>query len=199
MATKVPQNVLDSVWGSVSAEWRQHDNGKGWVYKTARVDPTVYLHPTSIVSGNAQVSGNALVYDDAQVYGKAQVSGNAQVHGDARVAGNAQVSGDARVSGNAQVYGDAWVYGKAQVSGDAWVFSPLYIQGTRHAVTLCSHKQIAIGCHIHDITEWQKKYRAIGRMEGYTPAQIKEYGAYIVLLAAAAKVAIKAAKVKPAV
>ena len=163
MATKVPQNVLDSVWGSVSADWRQHDNGKGWVYKTARVDPTVYLHPTSIVFGNAQVCG------------------------------------DARVYGNARVYDNAWVYDNDWVSGNAWVFSPLYIQGTRHAVTLCSHKQIAIGCHIHDITEWQKKYRAIGRMEGYTPAQIKEYGAYIVLLAAAAKVAIKAAKVKPAV
>jgi len=154
---KVPQNVLDSVWGSTSSDWHQHDNGKGWVYKTAHVDATVYLHPTSIVYGDAQVSGNAQVY------------------------------GDARVSGNARVY------------GDAWVFSPLYIQGTRHAVTLCSHKQIAIGCHVHDITEWQKKYRAIGKMEGYTPAQIKEYGAYIVLLAAAVKVAIKVAKANPAV
>ena len=157
MTIKVPQNVLDSVWGSVAADWHQHENGKGWVYKTAHVDSTVYLHPTSIVSGNA------------------------------------------RVSGNAWVYGNAWVSGNARVCGDAWVFSPLYIQGTRHAVTLCSHKQIAIGCHIHDITEWQKKYRAIGKMEGYTPAQIEEYGTYITLLAKAAKVAVKAAKANLAV
>ena len=138
MTIKVPQNVLDSVWGSTAADWHQHNNGKGWVYKTAHVDESVYLHPTSIVYGNAWVYGNA------------------RVHGD------------------------------ASVSGNAWVFSPLYIQGSRHAITLCSHTQIAIGCHVHDIAEWQKRYKAIGKMEGYTPAQIEEYGTYITLLAKAA-------------
>ncbi len=93
MTTKVPQNVLDSVWDSTSADWHQHDNGKGWVYKTANVDPTVYLHPTSIIYGNAQVSGNARVYDDARVYGNAWVSGDARVYGNAQVYANARVSG----------------------------------------------------------------------------------------------------------
>jgi len=36
-------------------------------------------------------------------------------------------------------------------------------------------------------------------MEGYTPAQIEEYGTYITLLAKAAKVAVKAAKANLAV
>ena len=111
----VPEKVLQSVYGSKSEDWHQHENGKGWVYKTANVSASVYLHPTSIVFGNARV------------------------------------------------YGNAWVYGNARVSGNAQAHSPLYIQGTRHAVTLCSHGQIAIGCHIHDITEWQNHYRAIGK------------------------------------
>ena len=147
----VPKKVLQSVYGSKSEDWHQHENGKGWVYKTANVSASVYLHPTSIIYGDAQVYGNA------------------------------------RVLGDAQVYGDAWVSGDARVSGDAWVSSPLYIQGTRHAVTLCSHRQIAIGCHIHDITEWQKHYRAIGKKEGYTKDQIAEYRAYINLCAKTAK------------
>ena len=145
MTVKVPQNVLDVVYGSVASDWHQHPNGGGWVYKTAKVEESAYLHSTSVVSGNALVFGNARVY------------------------------GDARVSGN------------ARVSGDAWAQSPLYIQGSRHALTLCSHTQIAIGCHVHAIAEWKKTYKAVGKAEGYTPEQIAEYGEYIALFAKAAK------------
>jgi len=172
---EVPPNVLDKVWDSKPADWRQHENGKGWIYKTAHVDATVYLHPTSIVYGNALVSGNAQVSGDALVSGNALVSGDARVYGDALVSGNALVSGDALVSGKALVY------------GDARALSPLYIQGTRHAVTLCSHTQIAIGCHVYDIKDWQKHYRAIGKKNGYSKEQIAEYRAYINLCAKTAK------------
>ena len=145
MTVKVPQNVLDAVYGSTAADWHQHPNGRGWVYKTAKVEESAYLHPTSVVFGDAQVSGNACV------------------------------------SGNAWVYGNAWVF------GDAWTQSPPYIQGSRHALTLCSHTQIAIGCHVHTIAEWKKTYKAVGKAEGYTPEQIAEYGEYIALFAKAAK------------
>ena len=151
---KVPENVLASVYGSVPAEWRQHKNGGGWIYKTATVGESAYLHPTSIVYGNAWVYGNA------------------------------------------QVYGNAWVYGDARVSGDAWEQSPLYIQGSRHALTLCSLTQIAVGCHVHDIPEWLKRFRVIGRSEGYTKEQIAEYGVYLKLLADTAKRLQVAAKKK---
>ena len=113
---------------------------------------------------------------------------------------NLSVHGDAWVYGNAQVYGDARVYGGAQVSGDAWVFPPPYIQGSRHALTLGSLSQIAVGGHIHDIKDWLKTYRAIGKREGYTKEQIAEYGLHLAYLAAIAKrlqaAAKKAAKTK---
>ena len=67
----VPEKVLQSVYGSKSEDWHQHENGKGWVYKTANVSASVYLHPTSIIYGDAQVYGNARVSGDAQVYGDA--------------------------------------------------------------------------------------------------------------------------------
>ena len=104
------------------------------------------------------------------------------------------VCGNARVYGNAWVSGDAQVYGNARVSGDAWVASPPYIQGSRHALTLCSLTQIAIGCHVHDIAEWLKRYRAIGCSEGYTKDQIAEYGLHLSHLAALAKKLQAAAK-----
>jgi hypothetical protein len=92
------------------------------------------------------------------------------------------------------------VYGDARVYGYAWVVSPPYIQGTRHALTLCSLTQIAVGCHVHDITEWLTQYKAIGKREGYTTEQVAEYGRHLAYLAAIAKrlqaAAKKAAKTK---
>ena len=144
-------------------EQHQHKNGGGWVANTAKIEETAYIGPNAQVYGDARVSGNALVYDDARVSGYAQVYGNAQV------------------SGNARVYGDAQVYGNAQVSGDAWENSPLYIQGSRHGITNSSHGKLNIGCIVLTFKEWKKQFRAIGKREGYTPAQIKEYGAIIAL------------------
>jgi len=93
MAEKVPQNVLDTVYGSKPADWHQHKNGGGWVYKTAKVEESAYLHPTSIVYGNARVSGNAQVSGDAWVYGNARVYGNAQVSGNAWVSSPLYIQG----------------------------------------------------------------------------------------------------------
>jgi hypothetical protein len=81
----VPQRVLDSVPGSAAVDWQQHSNGGGWVYKTARVDATVYLHETSIVYGNARVYGNAWAYGNARIYGNARFYGNALAYGNARI------------------------------------------------------------------------------------------------------------------
>ena len=184
---KTIDQILEMFPDTIAEDWTQQEKGKGWKYKTATVESTVHLE--GIVFGSAQVSGNAWVFGDAQVSGTAQVSGdawvygNAWVSGDARVFGDAQVSGDAWVYGDAQVSGDAWVYGDARVYGDAWVLSPLHILGTRHSLTHCKRGYIQIGCHCHRISTWQKRYAEIGEKEGYTDAQIEEYGLYIDLFA----------------
>jgi len=97
----------------------------------------------------------------------------------ATVEATCYISGDARVYGNARLYGDAQVHGDAQVSGDAWEKSPLYIQGTKHAVTNCAFGKISIGCHIHTFIEWIENYKRIGKDNGYTDEEIKEYKAII--------------------
>jgi hypothetical protein len=113
------------------------------------------------LNGGGWVANTAKVADTAYIGSNAQVYGNAQVSGDARVSGDAQVSGDARVSGG------------------AWETSPLYIQGTRHAVTNSSYGFLNIGCIKLSFSEWKKKYRAVGKQQGYTVEQIKEYGTII--------------------
>ena len=86
---------------------------------------------------------------------------------------------NARVYGDAQVSGNAWVQGDAQVFGDAWVETPLFIQGTRHGISNSKHGYLSIGCITLTFAEWKKQFRAIGKREGYTAAQIKEYGFHI--------------------
>ena len=149
---------LQVIFPSATADtWHQHPNGGGWVQNTARVDPSAFVENNALVYGNAWVSGNA------------------------------QVSGNAWVYGNARVYGDAWVSGNARVSGNAWEVSPLYIQGSAHALTVSSYGDITVGCETLTIAEWLKRYRAIGRLHGYTKAQIAEYGEYIKLATKYAK------------
>ena len=103
----------------------------------------------------------------------ANVEATAFVGGNAWVFGNAQVFGDARVSDNARVSGDA------QVFGNAWVETPLFIQGTRHGISNSKHGYLSIGCVTLTFAEWKKQFRAIGKRERYTTAQIKEYGLHI--------------------
>lgn len=47
----------------------------------------------------------------------------------------------------------------------------------------CSPGYIKIGCKIETLETWLKTYKAVGRVNGYTPEQIKEYYEYIKLFA----------------
>ena len=109
------------------------------------------------------------------------VEKESNISGDAWVYGDARVSGDARVYGNAQVSGDAWVSGNAWVYGYAWEKSPLQIQGTKHFINFCAKGKLKIGCHELEINVWVEKFESIGKENGYTEAEIKEYGLYIQL------------------
>jgi len=188
---KTIDQVLDMFPDTTEKDWHQHKNGLGWVANTAKVEESVYIGPyaqvlgNALVLGNARVSGNAQVLDNAQVLGNAQVYGSAWVFGSAQVSGNALVLGDARVYGNARVFGNAQVsdnaqvFGNARVSGNAWEVSPLYIQGSKHSMTLASFTEIAIGCHLHTIKFWKDNCVEIGQAEGYNKAEIEEYTGYI--------------------
>lgn len=205
MDTAVLAKLQSLVPSSAEADWHQHPNGMGWVYKTATAAPTSFIGPGAVVYGNARVSDSAQVFGNARVSGNAKVSnsavvsGNAQVSGRARVFGyaqvsnsavvsdRAQVSGMARVFGYAQVFGYARVSDRAQVSGMArvydgiWNQSPLYIQGTRHALTHCAPRTVMVGCRRFYLPTWRETYEAVGRESGYSEAEIAEYALYLEL------------------
>jgi len=185
----------------VSGNAQIYDNA--WVCNNAKVCDNAQVCANSWVYNSAQISGSALlldnaqVYNNAQVYDKAQITGGAHIFGHAKVYGNAQVFDDAVVYGRALVYGraivchSAHVYGKAsaydfaKILGNShvldgkWGKAPLYIQGTRHSLSVASYSKLAIGCEIHPVKWWLEHYKETGEANGYTPDEIREYGYHI--------------------
>ncbi len=107
-----------------SSKGAPHENGGGFVAKTAKVSDSVYVGPNAMVLGNARVTGNAVIDDYAVVMG------NAQVKDDAVIDGCAVVAGDARVTDNAHVGDFAVVCGNANISDDGQVIESAYVSGT---------------------------------------------------------------------
>ena len=60
--------------------------------------------------------------------------------------------------------------------------SPLAVQGSRHLATNGESGKIQIGCHVKTFRQWQLHYAEIGKVEGYTEAEIEEYGKIIEFL-----------------
>lgn len=109
-------------------------------------------------------------------FGEGPVEAHQHVNGGGWVADTAYVAPKAYVGPGAWVSGGARVSGEARVYGGVWGQSPLYIQGSKHAVTNCAPGKISVGCEVHSFDDWRANYQTIGRQHGYTNAQIAEYG-----------------------
>ena len=155
--SKAPVNLVPN---SIESDWHQHPNGKGWVYKTAKVFDTAYIGPNAIVYGNARVYGNAIV------------SGNVIVSGNAIVSGSATVSGNARVYDNAKIQGSMLIY-KSKINS-----TPLHIIGSKYPITVDGN-YVNIGCESHTVKEWLKDGLKIAQENEFTKEEIKEYKKYL--------------------
>jgi hypothetical protein len=68
-----------------------------------------------------------------------------------------------------------------KISDTEYLVKTFFINGTRHSVCWWGLNQIQIGCHKKDIPWWKANYKMIGKREGYTPEQVKEYYQYILM------------------
>ena len=153
-------------------DWRQHPNGGGWIYKTAKI-------------GNDATVGNwATVGDDAKVGNWVKVGNRATV-GDGAKVGNWATVGDGAKVGNRATVGNGATVGNWATVGDGAIFkkSPLYIIGTRHCLSNCKPGYIQIGCQCHTIKWWLAHVEECGKENGYTDDECTEYRAYVELFA----------------
>jgi hypothetical protein len=69
-------------------------------------------------------------------------------------------------------------YGGTFRGGD-WKISPLQIQGSEYFVNVSSYTTLQIGCLNLTFDEWKSQFETIGKKQGYSDKQIKEYGLHI--------------------
>jgi len=116
-------------------EGAQHANGGGFVAKSAKVAPTVYVGPNACVLDRAEVAGNARIEDfavvrqNARVGDDAIVGGFARITDHARVADHARVRGFARLGGKAVLAGNARLLEYATVDGNGMVTGDVLVKG----------------------------------------------------------------------
>jgi UDP-3-O-[3-hydroxymyristoyl] glucosamine N-acyltransferase len=112
----------------------RHDNGKGWVADTAKVDDACYIGPRCSVFNFARVTGAARLEGTAKVHGHAVLQGavsmnkSAQVYGRAVVRDSAQLHDNVAVLDHAVVSSSSRLFGVANVSGSAQVIGT-YMSG----------------------------------------------------------------------
>ena len=89
--------------------------------------------------------------------------------------------GDNVTLGDGVELGDNVTLGNYVTLGDGVELddTPLAIQGTRHLATNGEPGKIQIGCEVYTFAAWKRHFKEIGKVQEYTPTQIKEYGKII--------------------
>lgn len=171
--------VKDDVWVFGDA----HIRDEACVHGSAQIYGKAYIRDEASVGGIAAVFGDAWVFGRARVFGYAHIFGNARISQRATVCGTTYVCDNAWVTGNAYVSGATWVIGRTHLFEGRWLKTPLYIAGSKYAVSMQAPKKLQIGCRVHTISKWLKRGEAIGKAEGLTPAEIVEYMQYVEIAA----------------
>ena len=71
----------------------------------------------------------------------------------------------------------------ARIDYRASIGKTIFITGSRNPVNYYGLDVIHIGCIRKTIAEWQEQYPEVGRENDYSDEQIREYGAYIQMIA----------------
>ena len=157
---EVPSWVLIRHPGTKPEDWKPC--GKGWAHVTATIGIC------STIGDDSTIGDGSRIGDDSTI-------GNDSTIGDGSRIGNRSTIGDGSRIGICSTIGDGSTIGICS----KWMVSPLNIQGSRHALYAVSLTELGIGCRVYPVTEWLKRYKAIGRANGYTPEEIAEYGLHI--------------------
>jgi len=185
---KTIEQILAIYSDTTAEQWSQHPNGGGWVHSSAKLVAKVYFGSEAIARGG-DIWGGVIrggVITGGVIWGGVIWGG--VIRGG--VIRGGVITGGV-IWGGVIWGGVIWggvirggVIRGGEIWGGEWQTSPLFIVGSRHTLTHTKPGHIAIGCNVHTIDVWQKRYKAIGKANGYTTLEVEEYGMYIELFAA---------------
>ena len=93
------------------------------------------------------------------------------------------IGNGASIGDRARIGNEASIGNEARIGYRASIGKTIFITGSRNPVNYYGLDVIHIGCIRKTIAEWQEQYREVGREDGYSYEQIREYGAYIQMIA----------------
>jgi hypothetical protein len=124
---RAPKHDFKDGLGRVAAH--RHDNGRGWIADTAKVEDSVYvgtgceIFQNAIVRGNVRLQGNSRIFGGAAVSGAVLLQKEAAIYGKAVVRDQTTLTDTVRLFGEAHVSGTSSLYSNSFVCDSAHVFS----------------------------------------------------------------------------
>ena len=104
---------------------------------------------------------------------RASIGDGASIGDRASIGYGASIGYDASIGYGASI-GD-----RASIGDGVKLIKCIYIVGSKHSLTYTGKRTLSIGCHNYPIDRWLDSFEIIGKKEGYSNDQIKEYGEYI--------------------
>ena len=111
------------------------------------------------------------------------IGDGASIGDGARIGDRASIGYEATIGDGASIGDGARIGNEATIGDGASIGKTIFITGSRNPVNYYGLDVIHIGCIRKTIAEWQEQYREVGREDGYSYEQIREYGAYIQMIA----------------
>ena len=109
----------------------------------------------------------------------ASIGYGASIGNDASIGDDASIGYGASIGYDASIGYGASIGDRASIGDGVKLIKCIYIVGSKHSLTYTGKRTLSIGCHNYPIDRWLESFEIIGKKEGYSNDQIKEYGEYI--------------------
>jgi carbonic anhydrase/acetyltransferase-like protein (isoleucine patch superfamily) len=131
------------------------------------------------IGNHASIGYRASIGDRASIGYSASIGDDVSIGDDASIGDGASIGYSASIGNRASIGDRASIGYSASIGDDVKLLFNIYIIGSKNPITYVGNRKLSIGCHTKEIDWWLKNYELIGKKEGYTNHQIKEYKNYL--------------------
>ena len=131
------------------------------------------------IGDNGSIGDNAYIGKHASIGNNASIGSDVSIGHDACIGKRVSIGNNASIGSDVSIGHDACISKRVSISDDAKLIQGFYVNGSKHPVTYKCNYTLSIGCHNYSIDKWLDKCAVIGKKEGYSEEQIKEYQTYI--------------------
>ena len=125
------------------------------------------------------IGDRASIGNRASIGDGASIGNGASIGYRASIGYGASIGDGASIGYGASIGDEASIGNEASIGDEASIVKSIYITGSQHTVNWYGTGEIHIGCYKKSISTWKRVYKEVGKDNGYTKDEIKEYYGYI--------------------